>query len=146
MKGTAMNARMTIALGALVAVLTLASFAVPAAEDVVARGSFYDSPYHSAAGEAALVAKGDGSFEVRLSAFRSDPGPDVYVIFSTADKPTKDADITGSRYVTLGPIKATTGDQAYAVPAGVDTRDFRSIGLWCAQYSVLFGAAALAAE
>jgi len=141
-----MDARTTIFLGALVAVLGLAGPAVLAADDVVARGSFYDSPYHGAAGEAALVAKDDGSVEVRLSDFRSDPGPDVYVILSTADKPTKDADITGARYVTLGAIKAAKGAQAYAVRAGVDACDFRSVGLWCAQYSVLFGAAALAAE
>ena len=127
-------------------VAALLGHAAASADEVVARGNFCDSPYHKAAGEAALVAKGDGSIEVRLSDFRSDRGPDVYVILSTADEPTKDADITGARYVTLGAIKATKGDQAYAVPAGVDAREFRSVGLWCAQYSILFGAAALAAE
>jgi hypothetical protein len=45
--------------------------------------------------------------------------------------------------VPLGVRTALTGDQSYPVPANVNVADYKSVGVWCKQYSVLFGAAAL---
>ena len=50
----------------------------------------------------------------------------------------------GYEYVDLGPIKGNLGDQLYDIPAGVDLAAFRTVDLWCVQFAVSFGAAALA--
>ncbi len=116
------------------------------ADEVVKQGAFYDGPHapgHKVSGQAQVVQNADGSYEVHLSDFVSDDGPDVYIILSTAEQPTKDAHIKGSTWVPLGLRTALTGDQSYPVPANVNVEDYKSVGIWCKQYSVLFGAAAL---
>ncbi len=125
----------------------VALLALPAKSDeLVKQGSFYDGPYapgHRVSGEARLVRTQDGGYELRLSGFVSDEGPDVYIIVSTAEKPTKDAHIKQSEWTPLGKRSALTGDQSYPVPEGLDPDEIRSVGVWCKRYSVLFGAAAL---
>ena len=115
-------------------------------QDVVRQGRFYDGPHapgHKVSGEARVVQGADGGYEIQLSDFVSDAGPDVYIILSTAERPTKDAHVKGSTWVPVGKRLALTGDQSYPVPASVAIDDFNSVGIWCKRYSVLFGAAAL---
>ena len=116
------------------------------AQDVVKQGSFYDGPHapgHKVSGEARVVKGADGSYEVQLSDFVSDAGPDVYIILSKAEHPTLDAHVKDSEWVPIGKRLALTGDQSYPVPSSVAIDDFKSVGIWCKRYSVLFGAAAL---
>ncbi|MDI3193972.1 DM13 domain-containing protein [Pseudarthrobacter sp. AL07] len=47
-------------------------------------------------------------------------------------------------YYDLGLIKGNLGNQVYQIPADVDLSKYRSVDLWCAQFSVSFGAAELA--
>ena len=124
-----------------------ALLALPAnSEELVKQGRFYDGPHapgHKVSGEARLVRTEDGGYELRLSGFVSDEGPDVYIILSTAERPTKDAQVRSSTWVPLGKRLALTGDQSYPVPAGLAVDDFKSVGVWCKRFAVLFGAAAL---
>ena len=116
------------------------------AGEVIRQGAFYDGPHapgHKVSGQAQVVQNADGSYEVRLSDFVSDDGPDVYIILSTAEKPTQDAHVKGSKWLPVGKRAALTGDQSYPVPASVNIDDYKSVGIWCKRYSVLFGAAAL---
>lgn len=41
-------------------------------------------------------------------------------------------------------MKGNKGDQNYELPAGVDLGTHRAVSIWCARFSVNFGAAALA--
>ena len=50
----------------------------------------------------------------------------------------------GAPYFDLGPIKGNVGDQVYEITADVDLSQYRSVALWCVQFSVSFGAAQLA--
>ena len=50
----------------------------------------------------------------------------------------------GPEHIDLGPIKGNLGDQLYDIPADVDLATFRAVDLWCEQFAVSFGAAALA--
>ena len=138
------------AIGHLLAAAGFAAIAMAAvsaqADEVVSQGRFYDGPHapgHKVSGEARLVRNDDGGYEVRLSGLVSDEGPDVYIILSTAERPTKDTHVRNSTWVPLGKRLALTGDQSYPVPAGVAVGDFKSVGVWCKRYAVLFGAAAL---
>ncbi len=47
-------------------------------------------------------------------------------------------------YLDLGLIKGNLGDQVYDIPADADLSQYRSVALWCVQFSVSFGAAQLA--
>jgi hypothetical protein len=49
----------------------------------------------------------------------------------------------GDGYVDLGGLKGNVGDQNYVVPTGVDVGAYRSVVVWCARFSVPFGAADL---
>ena len=135
-------------LGLMLAVgLWLAAFPATAhADEVVKTGAFYDGPHapqHRVSGRAELIKQPDGSHVLNLHGFVSDAGPDVYIILSTAREPRDDGAILTSDFVTIGPRQALSGDQTYALPAGVDPAHYHSVGIWCQQYTVLFGAAAL---
>jgi hypothetical protein len=44
----------------------------------------------------------------------------------------------------LGLIKGNQGNQVYEIPKSVDLSKYKSVDLWCVQFSVSFGAAQLA--
>jgi Electron transfer DM13 len=46
-------------------------------------------------------------------------------------------------YVDLGKLKANNGNQNYNIPAGTDIRKHNIVLIWCKDFSVLFGNAAL---
>ena len=48
------------------------------------------------------------------------------------------------RYVRLGELKATHGDQNYEIPAGADLDGLRSVVVWCDRFDVAFGTAPVA--
>ncbi len=117
-----------------------------AAEEVLASGRFHGASRHQAAGVARLVKTSDGGYAVSFSEFASDPGPDIFIILSTAEDPRSSGDIKKSRYIALGRRQGETGVQSYKLPLTVDPGKFRSVGIWCRQYSILFGAAPLERE
>jgi len=46
-------------------------------------------------------------------------------------------------YVNLGRLQATEGTQRYAIAADVNIDDLRSAVIWCQEFNVTFGYAAL---
>jgi len=80
--------------------------------------------------------------------FRIDPGPDLYLILSVAEDVALDFQ-SFSRVVTSGPIlfiaplSSPSGAQDYAIPAGTDLSQFKTVVIWCKTYSVEFAAAKL---
>ncbi|HET7472187.1 MAG TPA: DM13 domain-containing protein [Candidatus Limnocylindrales bacterium] len=104
-------------------------------------GAFRGSDeFHFGRGTARLIEVAPGSYVVRLEDFAVRNGPDLYVYLSPrADGWTREA-------IELGRLKADTGNQNYAVPAGAldDPAIARSVVIWCKQFSHLFATAALA--
>lgn len=79
---------------------------------------------HSASGTAVLVLSGEGEF-LRLEHFSVSPGIDLRVFL------TKDGSIfTG---VDLGPLKATSGPQNYAIPA-VNTEEYNIVIIYSSTF------------
>ena len=99
---------------------------------------------HETSGDVRVVDSGGGRRVVRLEAFATENGPDLYVYLSTnpadGDEGAFDDDI-----VSLGRLKGNLGDQNYEVPAGVDLDRFASVVIWCDRFDSAFGAADLAA-
>jgi hypothetical protein len=90
---------------------------------------------HNASGKATVLYLEDGSSVLRLENFRVTNGPDLYVYLST--------DKSASDYVDLGRLKASSGNQNYELPSGVDLSKYDNVIIWCKSFSVYFGGAEL---
>jgi Electron transfer DM13 len=106
---------------------------------VLASGNFVDSE-HPTKGLAEIVTQ-NGKNYLRLNkAFRSDEGPDVFVLLHREDLPKE---YKRSDYVSLGRLQKTKGKQLYRIPTGVDITEFKSAVIWCRQFNATFGYAPL---
>ncbi len=110
---------------------------------VLATGPF-QSQEHPTSGSASLVQLPDGSHVVRLENLASSDGPDVKVWLSDREAGGDWFKYRSGRFLDLGPVKATHGNQNYAVPPGTDLSGLDTVVLWCDRFSVAFGSAALA--
>ncbi|MER5553574.1 DM13 domain-containing protein [Streptomyces sp. NPDC002793] len=118
----------------------------PSAQDTgpksLAMGRFV-SHEHGTSGSARTVQLADGGQVLRIEDFASSEGPDVQVYLSTRDADAVEAGL-GDGALALGELKGDRGNQNYTVPAGTDLSRFHSAVIWCARFSVSFGAADLA--
>ena len=124
----------------------IASSEIPLATRTLARGRFYDGPHapgHRVSGNASISRAADGTYWLTFTQFVSDEGPDVNIILSRAQTPKSDAAVKRAGYITVAARKALTGDQSYRLPKGFDPSLYQSVGIWCEEFGVLFGAAQL---
>jgi Electron transfer DM13 len=114
---------------------TMVSKAIFSPVKVLASGNFVDSE-HPTKGLAEVVTQ-NGKNYLRLSkAFKSDAGPDLFVLLHREDSPKSYAK---SDYVSLGRLKKIKGKQLYRIPSGVDITEFKSVVIWCKQFNATFG-------
>ncbi len=122
-----------------------ASVAPEPAPAVLVQGSFVTHE-HDTTGTARLVRNPDGSHQLELVGLDTSEGPDLRVWLT--DRPV----IRGTagwhvfddgEYTELGRLKGNRGNQVYRLDADVDPAAYRSVSIWCARFSVSFGAAAL---
>jgi hypothetical protein len=97
--------------------------------------------FHTGSGIASIVKDGDHA-QVKLSNFSSTAGPDLEVWLVSVE-PKRDGDVTKAKYLSLGKLKSTSGDQVYSIPAGTDLTQYKSVVIWCKAFSVLFSSAGL---
>lgn len=115
---------------------------LPAAEPVVlAQGEFH-ALSHPGSGIANVLELGDGQRILRLEAFATDNGPDLFVWLSSAEADAEESAFTED-FVDLGRLKGNQGNQNYDIPADVDLERYRSVVIWCRRFSVGFTAAPL---
>lgn len=95
---------------------------------------------HPTSGNARIVTEKGQKFLELDSAFKSDSGPDLFVILHRSLPPQ---DYDSKNYVNLGKLQKTNGAQKYSIPADVNPADFSSVAIWCRQFNVTFGYAAL---
>jgi hypothetical protein len=110
---------------------------------VLATGSFIDGE-HATTGTAGVLQLQDGSRYVRLEGFSTSDGPDVQVWITDQQAGGDDwGKYDDGRYVELGALKGTDGNQNYAVPADADLAGLTSVVIWCDRFNVAFGSAAV---
>ncbi|WP_395725338.1 DM13 domain-containing protein [Nakamurella sp.] len=116
----------------------------PAAEPVVlTTGTFVDGE-HTTTGTATIFQLPDGSRILRLENFSTSDGPDVDVALSDQAAGGDDwGKYDDTRYVGLGDLKGTDGNQNYEIPADVDLSGLNSVVIWCDRFNVAFGTAAI---
>ncbi len=109
--------------------------------DVIARATFIHAnpadPIHYGRGTATIypdLLRLEPDFEVG-------PGPKFHVYLVPEADVTPDTEVEATMFVDLGRLKAFTGSQNYAIPAGVSPSDYQSVVIWCEQFNVLISPA-----
>jgi hypothetical protein len=117
----------------------------PAGPVQLAAGSLI-SHEHTTSGTVRIIKQPDGVRVLTLADLDTSNGPDVHVWLSAAHvvEGTGGWFTAGSAdHYDLGIIKGNQGNQVYEIPADVDLSRYKSVDLWCVQFSVSFGAAEL---
>ena len=122
-----------------IAVVTVAAFtfvASASADTVSATGTFTGASDHITTGGVSIIKTSNGGAIVILdSNFSLDGAPDPKVGFGIDGQFVAASD--------LGELTNKDGLQAYVVPASVNVDDFNEVYIWCEQFAVPLGVAAL---
>ena len=110
---------------------------------VLAAGQFVPAE-HATSGRAQVLRLADGQRFVRLEGLATSDGPDLHVWLSDQPSGGEWGSYDDGRYVRLGDLKATHGNQNYLVPTEVDLSGLTSVVIWCDRFNVAFGTAPLA--
>jgi hypothetical protein len=78
--------------------------------------------------------------------FEVGPGPAFHIYLVPKAGIRKNSDLGEAMFIDLGRLRAFKGSQRYAIPAGVDLKNYQSVIIWCQQFSVLISPADLAAK
>jgi nitrous oxide reductase accessory protein NosL len=93
-------------------------------------GLFTNGPFGTVSGEAKIFKTAAG-YDLKLMNFSSSNGPDLRVYLS------KEADPVN--FIDLGALKATGGNQVYAITGMVNFMQYKYVLIHCRQYNHLFG-------
>lgn len=114
--------------------------AAPAEPVVLAEGSFLTQE-HQTTGTVKILQLADGSRYVRLEGFSTTDGPDLRVAITDQQAGGEWGKYENGRYLEVGELKGTDGDQNYLIPADADLSGLTSVVIWCIRFSVAFGSA-----
>ena len=112
--------------------------------EVVARGTFIHAntsdPIHYGGGQVTVYEK----LVFLEEDFEVGPGPAFHVYLVPNAQIRESSGVKGTMYVDLGQLRAFRGSQKYAIPDGVDLKNYPSVVIWCAEFGVLISPADLA--
>lgn len=128
-------------LATAVALAALPAGAQAATPRTLWRGTFASLGGHSISGTAKVVRLRDGRRRLVLRPFSTESGPDLRVWLVAGRVPVSGA---VPSYRSVGRLARTSGAQSYAIGRRVDLSRFKSVVVWCEDFSVAFGAARLA--
>lgn len=96
-------------------------------------------------GSAKIVEEDGVRYLVLDSAFSTtDQAPDLQVLLDTVEQPPQGYEESESgRYINLGGLQSTTGEQRYPIPDAVDLSNFASTVIWCRMANATMGFATL---
>jgi len=112
----------------------------PPQDRVLATGPF-ERAEHATSGQALVLELADGSRFVRLENLATSDGPDLHVWVTDQPSGGEWGSYDDGRYVRLGELKATNGNQNYSLPAEADLRGLTTVVIWCDRFDVAFGTA-----
>lgn len=96
-------------------------------------------------GNAQIVEENGVRYLLIDSSFSTtDQAPDLHVLLDTAELPPQKYEETDSgRYINLGGIQNTMGQQRYPIPNVVNLKDIKSVVIWCRMADATMGFATL---
>lgn len=96
-------------------------------------------------GKVTVYRQPDGRYSVRLEDFFVSPNTDLELRLSTLEAPHGSQEVANARSELVVVMDVTAGSLNYAVPAGVDPTQFKSVVIWCRPISSAYAAATLGA-
>ena len=96
---------------------------------------------HPTTGTARIIIENGQRYLEFDQAFGTANGPDVLVVLHRDT--VVPVSIDEADYITLAPLQSFNGAQRYAIPADVNLDEYNSAAIWCRQFNVTFGYAAL---
>ncbi len=99
--------------------------------------------FHKGEGTASVFRLPDGKLVLRLEDFKVTNGPDLYVFLSGHPAPRNAGQVHEGGALEVARLKGNIGNQNYALPANVDLSKFKSVVIYCKQFSVVFSTAKL---
>jgi hypothetical protein len=110
----------------------------------LSQGSFtvVDS-IHKGAGNAVIYQLPDGKRVLRFENFNVTNGPDLFVYLAGSAMPRSSGDLHSASLFEVARLKGNMGDQNYELPADLDLEQFKSVVIYCKQFSVVFSTADL---
>ena len=69
--------------------------------------------------------------------FEVGPGPAFHVYLVPKASIRSTSDLKDVMFVDLGGLRAFKGSQRYAIPTGVNLKDYQSVIIWCERFGVL---------
>ncbi len=109
------------------------------AENLVSSGSFEGDTGHTVEGSAELFFNSEtNTYSLVLDEFTSDNGPRLNVYLATNS--------SASSFTDLGPLTSTNGTLRYDFPASQFNPARDNVLIWCVQFGINFGTAALTAN
>ncbi|MGB3405799.1 MAG: DM13 domain-containing protein [Microcoleaceae cyanobacterium] len=144
----------TVSLASALMLATLGSFSLPLkpisaqpssqqlAQNIIASGSFVTVDQdHPTEGTAQIITENGKRYLEFSQEFTTARGPAVEIImYRNSSVPVNVAE---ADYVTLAPLESFDGAQRYEIPANINPSDFKAVAIWCRQFNVTFGYAAL---
>ena len=77
------------------------------------------------------------------SDFEVGPGPAFHVYLVPKASIRSTSDVKDVMFVDLGGLRAFKGSQRYAIPVGVNLKDYQIVIIWCERFGVLISPADL---
>lgn len=108
-------------------------------KSVLASGEFIKSE-HPTTGMAQIVMKNGQKYLKFDSNFKSESGPDLFVILHRQSSPKR---YSARDYKSLGRLQQVAGQQMYKIPNGVNVSQYKSVVIWCRKFNATFGYAPL---
>jgi len=75
--------------------------------------------------------------------FEVGPGPAFHVYLVSVSNIREAAAVKETMFIDLGGLRAFKGSQRYAIPAGVNLKDYPNVVIWCERFGVLISPADL---
>ena len=97
---------------------------------------------HPTQGAVSIVNEKGKRYLVFDKTFKSDMGPDLYVILHRGAVLPKGG-LKESDYVTIGRLQKVSGTQRYTIPNNIDLKNYRTVAVWCRAFNATFGYALL---
>lgn len=144
----------TVSLASALMLTTLGSISLPLkpisaqsspqqlAQNIIASGSFVTVEQdHPTEGTAKIITENGKRYLEFDQGFTTARGPAVEIImYRNSSVPVN---ISEADYVTLATLESFDGAQRYEIPANINPSDFKAVAIWCRQFNVTFGYAAL---
>jgi hypothetical protein len=111
--------------------------ATSVAQTLTQSGTFQGAE-HPTQGTVRLVTENGKRYLELDRAFKTDNGPDLFVILYRSEKPPING-IKEKDYASIGRLQKISGTQRYAIPASVNPAEFGSVAIWCRQFNATFG-------